>query len=133
MVRTIGKNRFEQIPLIEDFFHIKGLTFEDSLEPIMWYYLRDSSFPSIVRGETVSGAKYLLLHTQNMDKETNEPYGESHIFIHSEENTLRVWQQTKFSNISAMTSCSTGVITNEIIEKLQDLISTGAYTKSKGT
>ncbi len=126
IIKTIGKNKFSEIPLFADCFQNKGIDVIDDFDYLASKYEEDHTFPNIVRGKTDSNLKFIFLHPQFIDKISSEIIGQHHIFIFSYENSFSDVSATRFPNGLGTNSMISGKgISEYTIEILQNFVLTG--------
>lgn len=135
IVSLFGKERFNQIPLLKDEFDARGLPFDDEVMLSGPIYRSDLTFPSIVRGESFDGKKFLFARIKHLQKKNNEHIGNYFNFCFSvghsffDQNEMQSVDPSGFGfkgKILSRIKCST-------LDMLQGLLETGFFDLSKKT
>jgi hypothetical protein len=132
IIHTIGKNRFEKIPLFEEYLQKEEFSIHDKNIHDLSRIYRNFSFPRVVRGKTDDGAKFIFMHPQIQDIDADTKVLDSNLnehFIHivSRKDSFISFTSTRFFGDSFYCTTKTNYkgISAGALKTIRDLALTG--------
>jgi hypothetical protein len=129
VVSTIGKERFNKIPLFRD----QVMIFSDEINKYMNEYTKDLTYPPIVRGITCEDRKFIFTRSRIIQKKENELTGYYYTFLYSDKGTFIDYDESHYPNLGIVYGDALPRIKCLTVKIFQSFATTGTcnYDKKK--